>query len=59
MTTIPAPSNPFEQRASLRLTSAGVDAAHDAVLHRSLRRARWERRGLLGRLVRSDAARRE
>jgi hypothetical protein len=35
-------------------TTRAVAVAHDAGLHRAIDGVRWERRGLLGRLTRTD-----
>jgi hypothetical protein len=43
-----------ERRARFATTSAAVAAAHDGHLLRSLASARWERRGLLQRLVKTQ-----
>jgi len=59
----PSPTNPNPTptkagRPALSQTMApttmAVTAAHDAALHRAIDEARWERRGLLGRLTRVD-----
>jgi hypothetical protein len=39
-------------RESLEATERALSAAHDAHLREAMRQVRWERRGLLGRLVR-------
>jgi hypothetical protein len=35
-------------------TTEAVTIAHDAALHRAMAGVRWERRGILGRLTRTD-----
>jgi hypothetical protein len=41
-------------RAELDAISAAVAAAHDADVEEAMGRVRWERRGVLRRLVRSN-----
>jgi hypothetical protein len=39
----------------LEPTTAAVAAAHEAHLHQAVDSVKWERRGVLGRLVRVDS----
>jgi hypothetical protein len=43
-----------ERRARIVTTAATVAAAHDGFLNRAVTSARWERRGLLQRLVKTQ-----
>jgi hypothetical protein len=48
----PVDTRPLAER--LEATSHAVAAAHDAHLRQAVDSVRWERRGLLGRLVRIE-----
>jgi hypothetical protein len=43
-----------ERRARMATTAAAATAAHDGALHRAVTGTRWERRGLLQRLVKAQ-----
>ena len=51
---LPAELTADERRARFATTAAAVAAAHDGYLHRAVAAARWERRGLLQRLVKTQ-----
>ena len=43
-----------DRRARMAITATSVQAAHDARLNRAIASVAWERRGLLGRLVKAQ-----
>jgi len=45
---------PEERRARMATTAAAVAAAHDGALNRAVSGPRWERRGVLQRLVKTQ-----
>jgi hypothetical protein len=53
-TALPAELTADERRARFATTAAGVAAAHDGYLHRAVAAVRWERRGLLQRLIKAQ-----
>jgi hypothetical protein len=48
-------TSPTVQRDLLEATDRALAAAHQAPVRDAMRRVRWERRGLLGRLARRAA----